>query len=76
MRNPSWELFCRTVTVKGTYMSGPPFGKKVAKKGYALRGAIIELSDGPVFVKMTGPEKEVEATAGGFDKMVRSGLKK
>ena len=65
-----------TVTAKGTYMSGPPFGKKVPKSGYALRGAIVELSDGPVFIKMTGPEKEVGAAASDFDTTVRSAFKK
>jgi hypothetical protein len=64
-----------TVTAKGTYMSGPPFGQKIAKPGYALRGAIIELAEGPLFIKMTGPEKEVGATAAEFDIMVRSAFK-
>ena len=57
-------------------MSGPPFGQKVPKENYALRGAIIELSDGPVFLKMTGPEKEVAAAASDFDKMARSAFQK
>ena len=69
------ETKITTVTAKGTYMSGPPVGQKVAKSGYALRGAIIELSDGPVFVKMTGPEKEVAGAAMDFDRMVRSAFK-
>jgi len=64
-----------TVAAKGTYMSGPPFGKKTPKSGYALRGAIIELSDGPVFAKMTGPAKEVTAATSSFDTMVRSAFK-
>ena len=57
-------------------MSGPPFGQKIPKADYALRGAIIELSDGSVFVKMTGPEKEVAAAAKDFDTMVSSAFKK
>ena len=65
-----------TVGARGTYLSGPPFGQKVPKEGYALRGAIIELPDGPVFAKMTGPEKEVSAATKGFDKMVRSAFRK
>lgn len=64
-----------TVEAKGTFMSGPPFGEKVAKVGYALRGAIVEFPEGPVFIKMTGPEKDVTAAVEGFDKVVRSGLK-
>lgn len=63
-----------TVMAKGTFLSGPPFGDKVAKPGYALRGAIVECPEGPVFLKMTGPEAEVAAAAGDFDKVVRSGL--
>ena len=64
-----------TVSAKGTYLSGPPFGQKVPKAGFALRGAIIELPDGPVFIKMTGPAKEVSAAAAAFDKMARSAFK-
>ena len=65
-----------TVTAKGTYMSGPPFGQKIAKPGYALRGAIVEFSDGPLFIKMTGPEDEVAAASAAFDTMVRSAFTK
>lgn len=63
-----------TVTAGGTYMSGPPFGDKVPMEGYALRGAIVEFDGGPVFIKMTGPAKDVKAAAEAFDKTVRSGL--
>lgn len=63
-----------TVSAKGTYMSGPPFGEKVPKPGYALRGAIVECKGGPLFIKMTGPEKDVTASSEAFDKAVRSGL--
>ncbi|MGI9239745.1 MAG: sulfatase family protein, partial [Verrucomicrobiales bacterium] len=65
-----------TVTAKGTFLSGPPFGQKVPKPGYALRGAIIELADGPVFIKMTGPEAEVAKAAEEFDLTVRSAFEK
>ena len=65
-----------TVTASGTYMSGPPFGQKVPKQNYALRGAIVELGDGPVFIKMTGPVKEVAKAAGDFDTTIRSAFKK
>jgi hypothetical protein len=61
-----------TVTATGTFMSGPPFGAKVPKAGYAMRAAIIEFEGGPVFIKMTGPRDAVGQTADAFDKLVRS----
>ena len=64
------------MTAKGTYMSGPPFGQKIAKPRYALRGAILEFSEGPLFIKMTGPEEEVAAATEAFDTMVRSAFTK
>ena len=63
-----------TVSAAGTYMSGPPFGAKVAKAGYALRAAIIECEGGPVFIKMTGPSDAVAQASDAFDKLVRSGF--
>ena len=63
-----------TVSARGTYMSGPPFGQKVPVPGHALRGAIIECNGGPIFIKMTGPKDEVLSTSKDFDKTVRSGL--
>ena len=63
-----------TVSARGTYMSGPPFGQKVPVPGHALRGAIIECNGGPIFIKMTGPIDEVLSFAKDFDKTVRSGL--
>lgn len=63
-----------TVSAKGTYMSGSPFGQKVPMPNYAMRGAIIECEGGPIFIKMTGPIDEVLSSAKSFDKAVRSGL--
>ena len=63
-----------TVSAKGTYMSGPPFGQKVPMPNHAMRGAIIECDGGPIFIKMTGPIDEVLSSAKIFDKSVRSGL--
>jgi hypothetical protein len=63
-----------TVTAAGTYMSGPPFGAKVAKAGYAMRAAIIECEGGPVFIKMTGPRDAVAQASDAFDKLARSGF--
>ncbi|MEM7385678.1 MAG: hypothetical protein AAF514_12100, partial [Verrucomicrobiota bacterium] len=47
------------VRAKGTFMSGPPFGQKVPKPGYAMLAAIVETDKGPIFIKMTGPENTV-----------------
>ena len=44
-----------TVSARGTYMSGSPFGQKTPMPNYAMRGAIIECKGGPIFIKMTGP---------------------
>ena len=63
-----------TVSAKGTYMSGSPFGEKTPMPNYAMRGAIIEFKGGPVFIKMTGPIDEVTKSAADFDKTARSGL--
>ena len=63
-----------TVTAAGTYMSGSPFGAKVAKAGYAMRAAIIEFEGGPVFIKMTGPRDAVGQASDAFDKLVSSGF--
>jgi len=65
-----------TVSANGTFLSGPPFGKKIPKADYALRGAIVECEGGPVFLKLTGPKKKVEGEAKAFDKMVRSAFAK
>jgi hypothetical protein len=65
-----------TVSAKGTFLSGPPFAKKIPKPGYALRGAILEFPEGPLFIKLTGPEAKVAAESAAFDKMVRSAFAK
>ncbi len=43
------------VTTEGTYSSGMPGGPQTQMANFALLGAIIENSEGNVFVKMTGP---------------------
>ena len=63
------------VRVTGTFMSGPPFGAKVPKKGYALLGAIVEGKEGAIFVKMTGPEAGVQANTKKMKGMVEGALK-
>lgn len=48
------------VTTEGTFRSGMPGGPTAALENYALLGAIIEGSDGDIFVKMTGPASIVK----------------
>jgi len=60
------------VHAEGTYMSGPPVGKKIAKPGYALLGAIIEAKKGYIFVKFTGPKTVIESAEVDFKTMVTS----
>lgn len=60
---------------KGTYLesSGGPFaGKKTARPGYLLLGAILESPEGAVFLKLFGEEKAVEALKEDFKKLAFS----
>ena len=63
------------VTTEGTYSSGMPGGATTPKPGWALRGAIAEGPQGPVFFKMVGPKKTVLAATAAFDGLLKS-LKK
>src|SRR6266540_297170 len=63
------------VSAEGTYKSGMPGGPQTPMPNYALLGAIIEGSEGSVFVKMTGPKELTKSTTGDFKKMVESALK-
>ena len=65
-----------TLELEGTYTGGGgPMGPKVTKPGFKLLGAIIEGPSGPVFFKLTGPAKTVEAARADFQKMLK-GIKK
>ena len=62
---------------KGTYMEsagGPGAGKKTARPGYVLLGAILESPKGAVFLKLFGEEKAVEALKDEFRKLATSPL--
>ena len=52
-----------------------PGGPQTPKPNYALLGAIIEASEGSVFVKMTGPKGLTKSATADFKKMVESALK-
>ncbi len=51
---------------RGLFMSGPPMGKKVPKKDFALLGAIVSSPTGHYFFKMTGPMATVKAARKDF----------
>jgi hypothetical protein len=65
-----------TLELEGTYTGGGgPMGPKVTKPGFKLLGAIVEGPSGPIFFKLTGPAKTVEAARADFQKMLK-GIKK
>ena len=63
------------VSAEGTYKSGMPGGAQTPLPNYALLGAIIEASEGRVFVKMTGPKELTKSATADFKKMVEGALK-
>ncbi len=63
------------VLAEGTYKSGMPGGPQKPMPGYALVGAIIEASEGSVFVKLTGPKALVSSARDDFKMMVEGALK-
>ena len=63
------------VQAEGTYKSGMPGGPQTPMPDYALAGAIIEASEGSVFVRMTGPKTLAKASLADFKKMVEGALK-
>ena len=63
------------VSAEGTYKSGMPGGAQTPMPNYALLGAIIEASEGSVFVKMTGPKELTKSATADFKKLVEGALK-
>jgi len=63
------------VEAQGTFKSGMPGGPQTPMPGYALLGAIIESTQGNVFVKMTGPQALVKSASTDFRKMIEGALK-
>jgi len=61
-----------TVEISGTYLDGPPMGKKTPKEGFILLGAVIPHKGGDVFIKMTGPKAEMEKARVAFHALVKS----
>lgn len=64
----------KRVEVDGTYLapSGPMMESSGSKKGWMLKGAIVEGPNGNVFFKFTGPKTTLEAGAKEFDGMLAS----
>ncbi|MFL5353636.1 hypothetical protein [Archangium sp.] len=70
-------LAVTTVDVKGTYTGGGPMmGPSTPKPGHRLLGAIVEGPQGPLFFKLTGPERTVASAEKGFHKLLESVKKK
>lgn len=63
------------VTTEGTFSSGMPGGPTTPMSGYALCGAILEATDGNVFIKMTGPAALVKSSTEAFKKMISEAAK-
>ena len=72
---PAGSVKITFATTEGTFSSGMPGGPTTPMSGYALCGAILETSAGNVFIKMTGPEAVVKASAEAFKKMVSDAAK-
>ncbi len=64
------------VTTEGTFSSGMPGGPATVVENAALLGAIIEGSDGSVFVKMTGPATLVKASRAKFLEFITAAIPK
>jgi hypothetical protein len=58
------------VFIKGTFLSGGMFTPKTPQPGSAMIGAILESEEGSVFVKFTGPEKDIDASKEAFLKLL------
>ena len=70
-------LAVTTLDVKGTYTGGGPMmGPSTPKPGYRLLGAIVEGTEGPLFFKLTGPERTVAGAEENFRKLLESVKKK
>jgi hypothetical protein len=62
------------VSTEGTFSSGMPGGPTTPLSGHALLGAIIENTDGDVFVKMTGPAGLVKESRAAFLDFLKTGI--
>lgn len=58
-----------TIEMAGSYAG---MGDSAPKPNFVLRGAIVQTSQGLLFIKMTGPEAQMQASKSGFEAMVNS----
>lgn len=58
------------VILQGTFLSGSPFGAKTPVPDSAMIGAILESETGHVFIKFTGPQKQILASHEAFIKLL------
>ena len=66
-------LTITTIDTSGTYSGmGGPLAAQPAVADYRLLGAILEGSDGNLFVKFTGPAKTIAANRQKFDQLIAS----
>lgn len=63
------------VQAEGTYLSGMPGRPQTPMADFALLGAIVDGSEGSVFIKMTGPKAVVESATADFKRMVEGAMK-
>ncbi len=63
-----------TVDVSGTYLfkPAPMSPRAIPKPGYRMLAAIAQGTEGPVFFKLTAPEKTAHAAQADFEKMLES----
>ena len=64
------------IKLEGTFLQGAPVGPKTEVKGQAMLGAIVESTEGHVFVKMTGDSKAITAASEAFKKLCTSPFQK
>lgn len=65
------------VAMTGTYLVGPMMARdKKPTPDYLLLGAILPHPSGDVFLKMTGPEADLDKVKGDFEKLVASAFPK
>jgi hypothetical protein len=62
------------VDVGGTYVAetAPGGGQRHNKPNFRLRAAVVETSNGPYFIKLTGPEKTVTKWDQAYEQFVAS----
>ncbi len=64
-----------SVDIQGTYLyKFPPFApnaKTIPKENYRFLRAIFETTNGPYYIRLTGPARTVAANKKGFDEWLK-----